>query len=73
MKEFYTVTEAAEALRLSRMTIYNMVGSGRLPYHMTREGLQTKLFEATDLAQIRLERIVEAAQELESRQAVPRI
>jgi predicted site-specific integrase-resolvase len=61
-----TVTEASNWLRVSRETIYNWEAKGRISYV---EG--TKFFLATDLDQIRHERVVAAGKELVRLQAVP--
>jgi len=68
-----TVTQAAEWLQVSRETIYNWVGSGRLDYMVDKYGDKTKYLYAPDLDQIRHERCVAAGDELTRLQAVPRL
>lgn len=61
-----TVTEASNWLEVSRETIYNWEAKGRLAYI---EG--TKFFLATDLDQLRHERLVAAGKELARLQEIP--
>jgi predicted site-specific integrase-resolvase len=73
-----TVTEAAEWLQVSRETIYSWVRTGRVSY-VYEELFDPHRFKATkclnteDLDRVRHERIVEAGQELDRRQAIPRL
>ncbi len=66
MKEWYTVLEAAKALRVSRQAVYDWISAGELTRH--DEGLS-----AFDLDVIRHNRITEAHLVLVERQDVPRI
>lgn len=67
MKEFYTKSEAARALQISRQAVHQAVAKGRIA--IDDDGM----LAVDDLEQWRIARIKEAADTLHERQDVPNL
>lgn len=47
-REFYTVVQLAELLQLNEMTIYRMVKTGQLPYHLIGRVMRFRRHDVED-------------------------